>query len=62
MPEILVLLMAVTSATSKHPQHQVVGQMVDARTCDTIALMLNQYVKDEPDLVFVCKTVKVGKA
>lgn len=62
MPEIVVLLIAISSATSKTPEHAAIAQTRDLSTCLTIASMLNDYTKDEPDLVFVCKEVKVAKA
>lgn len=62
MPTTLILLYAITSATSKSPNWEPIAQMKDLSTCQTIAAMLNDYTKDEPDLVFQCKEVKVAKA
>lgn len=62
MPELIVLLFVVTSATSKEPQWKEIAQAKDLPTCDTLAAMLNDYTKDEPDIVFVCKERKVAKA
>lgn len=62
MPEVIVLLFAITSATSKQPQHEAIAQTKDMATCVTLAAMLNDYTKDEPDLVFTCKEVRVAKA
>jgi hypothetical protein len=62
MPELIVILIAITSATSKQPNYEPIGQMRDMDTCRTVAAMLNDYTKDDPDLVFQCKEVKVAKA
>lgn len=56
--ETLIILFAITSATSKEPQWDAIAQVKDMPTCLTVAAMLNDYTKDEPDLVFQCKEVK----
>lgn len=61
MPTTLILLFVVTSATSKQPQQEILAQVKDMPTCQTIALMLNTFTQDEPDLVFACKEVKAAR-
>lgn len=62
MPTLVVVLIAITSATSKAPQIATLAQVRDMQTCKMLEVMLNDYTRDDSDLVFMCREVTVARS